>query len=44
MPIIHVSVTGKQDTQKKAGLYGACRQQHPQPHTNTLPKNIYVFP
>ena len=44
MPIIHVSVTGKQDVQKKAGLYGVCRQQHLQPHQHAAEEHLCVFP
>lgn len=42
MPIIHVSVTGKQDTQKKREFMEFAANSI-RSHTNTLPKNIYVY-
>lgn len=42
MPIIHVSVTGKQDTQKKRDFMEFAANSI-RSHTNTLPKNIYVY-
>ena len=42
MPIIHVSVTGKQDTQKKRDFMELAANSICS-HTNTLPKNIYVY-
>ena len=42
MPIIHVSVTGKQDTQKKRDFMELAANSI-RSHTNTLPKNIYVY-
>lgn len=42
MPIIHVSVTGKQDTQKKREFMEFAANSICS-HTNTLPKNIYVY-
>lgn len=42
MPIIHVSETGKQDTQKKRDFMGFAANSICS-HTNTLPKNIYVY-
>lgn len=42
MPIIHVSETGKQDTQKKRDFMELAANSI-RSHTNTLPKNIYVY-
>lgn len=42
MPIIHVSETGKQDTQKKRDFMEFDAKSI-RSHTNTLPKNIYVY-
>lgn len=42
MPIIHVSVTGKQDTQKKRDFMEFAANSI-RSYTNTLPKNIYVY-
>lgn len=42
MPIIHVSETGKQDTQKKRDFMEFAANSI-RSHTNTLPKNIYVY-
>ena len=42
MPIIHVSVTGKQDMQKKRDFMEFAANSI-RSHTNTLPKNIYVY-
>lgn len=42
MPIIHVSETGKQDTQKKRDFMEFAANSICS-HTNTLPKNIYVY-
>ena len=42
MPIIHVSETGKQDTQKKRDFMEFAANSI-RSHTNTLPKNIEVF-
>lgn len=41
-PIIHVSETGKQDTQKKRDFMEFAANSI-RSHTNTLPKNIYVY-
>ena len=42
MPIIHVSVTGKQDVQKKRDFMEFAANSICS-HTSTLPKNIYVY-
>lgn len=42
MPIIHVSVTGKQDTRRKRYFMEFAANSICS-HTNTLPKNIYVY-
>lgn len=42
MPIIHVSVTEKQDTQKKRDFMEFAANSI-RSHTNTRPKNIYVY-
>ena len=42
MPIIHVSETGKQDTQKKRDFMEFAANSICS-HTNSLPKNIYVY-
>lgn len=42
MPIIHVSETGKQDTQKKRDFMEFAANSICS-HTNTLPKNIDVY-
>lgn len=42
MPIIHVSETGKQDTQKKRDFMELAANSI-RSHTNMLPKNIYVY-
>ena len=42
MPIIHVSETGKQDTRKKRDFMEFAANSICS-HTNTLPKNIYVY-
>lgn len=42
MPIIHVSKTGKQDTRRKRDFMEFAANSICS-HTNTLPKNIYVY-
>lgn len=42
MPIIHVSETGKQDTQKKRDFMEFAANSI-RSHPNTMPKNIYVY-
>lgn len=42
MPIIHVSETGKQDTRRKR-YFMEFAANSIRSHTNTLPKNIYVY-